>query len=185
MLLLFMVHFFSYAQNQQRRWFHNSKEVDMTVNPPTVSTTTSAVPPYYPVDYETSHQSTTNGLSDKNNNRTFNINGSKLYAPNLSIPATVMPIASGSDFHNIGPEIVVCPLPGSCDSFYFFYSHDYKHGEDCTDYDLSYYLIDKNNLTDANIINIESEIGQVYHFKTAGKVFYCVCGEQHCPFVIG
>lgn len=138
----------SWGQNQQRKWFQNSKDVNFTTNPPTVSTTSG-------VTYETSAwQKATNGLHDQNYTRIFNVNGVSLYSPQFAGGLSIFP---NGNFDMIGPEIAIFPKPGSCDSFYVFYSRQNYHfyaGSGFGAYDLNYFLIDKNVLSDPNYYGI-------------------------------
>jgi len=135
------------AQNQQRKWFHNSKEVDFTTSPPTVSNTPN-------VSTETAaFQKATNGIHLPNNDRMINVNGTNLYSPfyPVATPPFSMPIFPNNNFDFIGPEVAVFPKPGSCDSFYIFYGHKYYHnGNGCSAYELKYHLVDRNTLSDPN-----------------------------------
>lgn len=136
-----------YGQNQQRKWFHNSKEVDFTVNPPMVSTTANVV------TETTAFQKATNGVHLPNNDRLININGTSLYSPSypISPPPFSMSVFPNALYNYIGPEIAVFPKPGSCDSFYVFYGRKYYHnGQGCSSYELKYHLVDRRTLSDPN-----------------------------------
>lgn len=152
MLIFLAASLSSSSQTQQRKWFLNGKDVDYTVVPPSVATTSGVTVENAP------NQKATNALCNRNNARLFSINGLNLYADQFSGWLPVFPMGSNSFLR---PEIAICPKPGSCDSFYMFYSHrDYYSSSGCPTYQVRYYVIDPSlfNSTPPETAFIEQDI---------------------------
>lgn len=170
-LFLFLItlntsHLFS--QNQQRKWFQNGKQADFTASPPTVSD----IPPSGASYIIPGIQRATNGIHDHSNNRVLNINTNSISGPNVSSSWSIITGSGVRDL--IGPEIVVFPAPGSCDSFYVFHSY-----QDLTNYPglgygeyyMQYHLVDRNVLNNVN----DGVVG-------SGNIFYHPLGNTQPEF---